>query len=85
LKEPEEKILYDAMVSVEKKSENYLKQGDYSRSLKGLLSLAPSINDFFDRVLVMAEEIELRRNRLLLLQRLHSFFRKIADFSKIAG
>jgi glycyl-tRNA synthetase beta chain len=85
LREPEEKTLHTAMVPVEKKFENYLEQGNYRRSLECLLSMAPSINSFFDKVLVMADDVALRHNRLALLQCLHSLFHEVADFSKIAG
>ena len=40
---------------------------------------------FFDDVLVMAEEPELRSNRLGLLARALSLFYRIADISKLGG
>jgi glycyl-tRNA synthetase beta chain len=42
------------------------------------------VDQFFDGVMVMTEDMELRRNRLALLQAIADLFNHIADFSKIA-
>ncbi|MCK4306776.1 glycine--tRNA ligase subunit beta [candidate division WOR-3 bacterium] len=83
LKEPEEKELYDALMKGQDKFENYLEKRDYESALDWLLELAPLINNFFDKVLVMAKETDVRENRLALLNELYLSFQKIADFSKI--
>jgi glycyl-tRNA synthetase beta subunit len=44
--------------------------------------IQPGLNDFFDRVLVMAEENKLRRNRLALLQASSKVLLQIADYSQ---
>jgi len=41
------------------------------------------IDDFFDRVLVMAEDSAVRNNRLALLRHVESLFLRVADFSRI--
>lgn len=84
LKESEEKKLYDTLIAGQEQFENYIQARDYASALNWLINLAPIINNFFDRVLVMSPEQELRENRLALLSYLHSFFEKVADFSKIA-
>lgn len=50
-----------------------------------LLPLIPAINKFFDEVLVMAEDPQVRANRLGLVQRVASLAKGIADFSKLEG
>jgi glycyl-tRNA synthetase len=50
-----------------------------------VVKLIPSINAFFDKVLVMAEDAKVRENRLGLLQRIASLSSGIADFSKLEG
>jgi len=45
----------------------------------------PVINTFFDKVLVMAEDEKLKRNRLGLLQRVAKLADGVADFSKLEG
>jgi len=46
-------------------------------------SLTPTVNRFFDKVLVMADDPRLRANRLRLLKKLDDLFLEVADFSKI--
>jgi len=43
------------------------------------------VDEFFERVLVMAEQEEIRRNRLTLLAELLREFSTIADFSEIVA
>ena len=57
--------------------------GNYRAALEAIATLRPSIDRFFDKVLVMAPEENLRRNRLTLLQSLLNEFSTIADFSEI--
>jgi glycyl-tRNA synthetase beta chain len=45
--------------------------------------MKPLIDNFFDNVLVMAEEQKLRENRIALVQLLDKMLSKIADFSLI--
>ena len=45
--------------------------------------LRPHIDTFFDKVMVMVEDEQLRSNRLALLQELLREFSTIADFSEI--
>jgi glycyl-tRNA synthetase beta subunit len=47
--------------------------------------LIPSINRFFDGVLVMADDPRLRQNRLGLLQRIASLASGVADLSRLEG
>lgn len=56
----------------------------YDEYLSFLASLRPYIDAFFDRVLVMAKEEEVRNNRLALLSWLLSLFNRYAYFSKFS-
>jgi glycyl-tRNA synthetase beta chain len=51
--------------------------------LKLLATLRPMVDRFFDEVLVMAEQEEVRRNRLSLLLNCVDLYLSVADFSKI--
>ena len=53
--------------------------------MNGLLELAPVISRFFDEVLVMTEDLEVRRNRLALLQGIGSLADGIIDLSQMEG
>jgi glycyl-tRNA synthetase beta chain len=56
---------------------------DYSRALAEISRIRPAVDAFFDKVMVMVEDEELRANRLALLQTLLREFSTIADFSEI--
>jgi len=58
-------------------------QGRYFEALTELSKLRPYVDQFFDKVLVMAPEEGIRRNRLALLESLNNGFAMIADFSEI--
>lgn len=49
------------------------------------MPLVPVINQFFDEVLVMAEDQNLRKNRLGMLQQIAFLARGVADFSQLEG
>ena len=51
--------------------------------LKKFEELKPSIDSFFDNILVMDKNVTLRNNRLALLSLINREFLKLADFSKI--
>ncbi|WKZ36995.1 MAG: glycine--tRNA ligase subunit beta [Anaerolineales bacterium] len=53
--------------------------------LEVVVMLIPSINTFFDKVLVMAEDRKVKENRLGLLQRIASLSNGIADLGKLEG
>jgi glycyl-tRNA synthetase beta chain len=57
--------------------------GRYRDALQVIAALRPSVDRFFEDVLVMAEDEQVRKNRLTLLSRLLSEFSTIADFSEI--
>lgn len=83
LTEEAERRLYLALQEAWGKAEPYLVQGDYLKVLQILTSLRGPIDNFFDRVLVMAPDPEVRRNRLALLQGVTSLVLRIADFSRL--
>jgi len=56
---------------------------DYSAALTQISRIRPAVDAFFDKVMVMVENEQLRANRLALLQTLLKEFSTIADFSEI--
>ena len=81
---PEEKVLSEATVLMENEVEEALARRDYSEACRALAKLKGPVDAFFDKVLVMAEDPKLKKNRLTLLARISQTFLKMADFSKIA-
>ena len=57
----------------------------YQDALTVIATLRGPVDDFFDKVMVMAEDERVRTNRLALLQEIKGLFRGIADFAKIAA
>lgn len=83
LKEEAEVSLYDALAAVEEQVRNKLSEGQYEEGLRGLVTLKPDVDAFFEDVMVMVEDGALRRQRLALLDKLVRLFQSIADISEI--
>jgi glycyl-tRNA synthetase beta chain len=82
--DPAEKNLFEAYQTVKEKMDHALGSSDYKLALQTIATLRMPVDQFFDGVMVMTEDMELRRNRLALLQVIADLFNHIADFSKIA-
>jgi glycyl-tRNA synthetase beta chain len=83
LKDAEEKKLADAVPGVAKKVKELSASRQYELALHEISRLRPPIDAFFDKVMVMVEDENLRAQRLGLLQTLVNEFSNIADFSEI--
>ena len=83
LKEPEEKDLAAQLKKVGAEVEKLRAAGDYAGALHKMAVLRPPIDAFFDKVMVMVDDEELRSQRLALLQELLNRFTTIADFSEV--
>jgi glycyl-tRNA synthetase beta chain len=80
---PEEKVLFEAAVLMEGEVEKALARRDYPGACRALAKLKGPVDGFFEKVLVMAEDPRLKKNRLALLARISQTFLQMADFSKI--
>ncbi|MBI3069418.1 MAG: glycine--tRNA ligase subunit beta, partial [Betaproteobacteria bacterium] len=58
---------------------------DYASALRRLAALRPAVDEFFDKVMVMVDDADLRNNRLALLKDLGNLFLQIADVSRLQG
>lgn len=58
---------------------------DYEAALKQLAGLREVVDNFFDQVMVMADDAAIRGNRLALLKRLSGLFLEVADLSQLQG
>ncbi len=82
LKEPASKTLFRGLEKAERATRA---PGSVDDLLHAFRPLIPSISRFFDDVLVMAEEEELRKQRLGLLQRIVRLAAGVADLSRLEG
>ena len=83
LEEGPERNLYEAYGRVRKEAEQKRAAGDLPAALESVASLRSAVDLFFDKVLVMAGDPEVRRNRLQLLITLDRLFTEDADLSQI--
>ncbi|OGN89307.1 MAG: hypothetical protein A2Y88_04875 [Chloroflexi bacterium RBG_13_48_10] len=79
-----EKSLYSALILAEE-AMHQRQENSPDSFLTAFLPMIPAVNNFFDEVLVMAEDTSLRQNRLALLQRIVALGNGIADMSKLEG
>ncbi|MGH1472030.1 MAG: glycine--tRNA ligase subunit beta [Cellvibrionaceae bacterium] len=82
--ETAEKTLAAALVEKQKLVEPLFAKGNYTEGLTQLASLREPIDDFFDNVMVMADDEAIRQNRLALLSQLRTLFLHVADISLLA-
>ncbi len=85
LAEPAEKQLLEAARLAKEDLLPLLQDRDYTRALSRLSRLRKTVDAFFESVMVMVENDELRRNRLGLLGIVEGLFLNIADISKLQG
>jgi glycyl-tRNA synthetase beta chain len=78
-----ETALFNAYEHVKNRVEDDLAQGLYDQALVKIASLRDPVDAFFEGVMVMAEDIKVRHNRLALLNMIANLFGKLADFSKL--
>jgi glycyl-tRNA synthetase beta chain len=85
LAEPAEVALHAALQSVKPAADLAFEAGDYTGSLKALAALKGPVDEFFDKVMVNAEDAQLRTNRQGLLALLHATMNRAADLSRLAA
>ena len=84
-KKDEEKNLYNKINEIRQYFSNAKKHESYDETLK-VLAEAKSITDnFFDNVIVNDENLDIKKNRLELLQMLCKTYNNFIDFSKVEG
>jgi glycyl-tRNA synthetase beta chain len=83
LLEPQEKQLYQAALQSADDIKPLLAQRNYQATLNRLATLRNDVDAFFDHVMVMTDDLELRANRLALLNMLSEQFLTCADISKL--
>ena len=85
LQEDAEKALFQAMGQIVPQADAQFAAGDHTQSLQTLAALREPVDAFFDGVMVNAEQLDLRLNRLGLLSALHQSMNRVADLSRLAS
>jgi glycyl-tRNA synthetase beta chain len=85
LREAAEQSLYAAMKQLAPAVDAAHAAGDFTGTLRSLAGLRAAVDAFFNDVMVMAEDLQLRNNRIALLSGLHGMMNRVADISKLAA
>jgi glycyl-tRNA synthetase beta chain len=85
LREPAELQLQVVTRKIGEEASRYRREKKYRAALEKISELRPAVDFFFDKVLVMAEDEGIRRNRIALLGGLLREFSTIADFSELGA
>ncbi len=83
LHDPAEKALARSIESVSATADGFLQRADHAAYLKVLAELHDPINQFFDEVMVMCDDVEVRDNRIALLNKIRSLFTSVADVARL--
>lgn len=81
--EPHEKTLYNELLKTQSASKEFITQKQYAKVLSLLATLEKYIDQFFEHVMVMSKENDIRKNRLALVKTLSDQFLMIADISLV--
>lgn len=81
LQEDAEKALVAALNEVTPKVNALYDSGDYNKALATLSELKVSVDNFFDKVMVNADDLAIKNNRIAILVNLHDLIGKTADIS----
>ncbi len=79
--EKEERDLFTTYQIIHDNIRPLIDKGDFIRAQRIIFRINTSINNFFDKVLVMDENLRFRKNRIGLLQKISKLFNLIADYS----
>lgn len=81
LTEEAEQILAAHLVEISSEVTPLMDSGFYGEALSRLATLREPVDSFFNDVMVMTDDTELRNNRIALLNQMSSLFLRVADFS----
>lgn len=65
--------------------DQFVALGEYGQALSTLATLKAPVDRFFEEIMVMADDLEVRRQRLALLSNLHHLMNQVADISRLAA
>ncbi len=83
LNEIHEKALYDALMVAEGEVISALKDEQFDMAMKAVAQVRKPLDDFFEHVMVNADDTYTRKNRLELLAKLRDMLKHIGNFSLI--
>jgi len=85
LKEKAELNLYHNYESIYTRTREFIFNREYKKAFKLLGNLCEPVDEFFDQVLVMDKDNNIRKNRVALIKKIGILFNQVADLSKIVS
>lgn len=85
LKEKAELNLYHNYESIYPRTKEFISNKEYKKVFKLLGDLCEPVDEFFDQVLVMDKDKNIRKNRIALIKKIGILFNQVADLSKIVS
>lgn len=83
LKDAEEKALYEAFQKLHGEVDALFKKDEFTAGLAKLATLRPTVDTFFDKVMVISDDVKVKENRVRLLMSISELFRAVGDFAQI--
>ncbi|VAW46922.1 Glycyl-tRNA synthetase beta chain [hydrothermal vent metagenome] len=80
---PAETELWNALEALRETVNLQVAQGNYVPAIESLATIRETVDHFFDDVMVMAEDTQVRQNRLALLNQIYQLFLQVADVSRL--
>lgn len=85
LTEPAEQALAKTIAQLQPIAQQHLDAGDYQGAMATLAQARVPVDVFFNDIMVMADDLAVRNNRLALLAQLHGLMNQVADISRLAA
>lgn len=79
-----ELALWQALENLRETVSSQIAKHDYQAAMASLAKIRPQVDNFFDNVMVMADDEGVRNNRLSLLQQIYQLFLQVADISRLS-
>jgi len=76
-----EQKLCASLDQIETSVEAMVQQRQYTEALHTLAQLKEDVDNFFEEVMVMHEDLAIRANRIALVARVHRLFTAVADIA----
>ena len=84
LTEAAERALAETIAQLQPIAQQQFEAGDYMSAMQTLAQARAPVDAFFNDIMVMAEDVAIRNNRLALLAQLHTLMNQVADISRLA-
>lgn len=80
-----EKVLFETLDELREEVSRLIADRDYAKAMQTLARIRQPVDVFFDEVMVMAEGVAVRNNRLAMLNQIYQLFLQIADISRLSA